>query len=339
MIDKKLKAAEIKIDPAVSALDATNGFAEFLMKQDEGHVEGYSPKESVLNIDASAKSEGLEAKWCEGDDGGMPVAVGAFTIAGGNQIGGVRISPDGKAIFFLNGERFRGDYYFASADNETQDAAMKELAVIIKAAKEKEERAKQVDETNRLIEVGKNAVPGVRLQDAEEAGKLWEMKGRGELSEEDWGKYVEDLKASNKIAKSNGPQALIGSTMISDDEKRILAELANLGEEELTRRHEEIRAYMEGPDFEDQDPDYKKSLQNTEFLLFTAKSNVPDEPVAVTVLNDILAGKYDGDSTKLGEALDQAASDLEKDGKAEQYDALLNQAADYLTEILKKEAA
>lgn len=65
----------------------------------------------------------------------------------------------------------------------------------------------------------------------------------------------------------------------------------------------------------------------------------PTEPAAVGVLNDILSGKYDGDSTKLGEVLDQAASDLEKDGKAEEYDALLNQAADYLTEILKKEAA
>ena len=270
MIDKKLKAAEVKIDPVLSSLDGTAGFAEFLMKQDEGHVEGYSPKESVLNIDAVAKSEGLDAKWSEGDDDGMPIAVGTFTIPGGNQIGGVWISPDGKAIFLLNGERYQ--QYFATADDETQDAAMKEIAGIIKEAKEKAERDKQIDEANRLIEVGKVAVPGVRLQDAEEAGKLWEMKGRGELSQEDWDKYVEDLKASNKIA-----------------------------------------APEPAPE--------------------------PTEPAAVTVLNDILAGKYDGDSTKLGEALDQVAADLEKDGKAEQYDALLNQAADYLTEILKKEAA
>jgi hypothetical protein len=41
----------------------------------------------------------------------------------------------------------------------------------------------------------------------------------------------------------------------------------------------------------------------------------------------------------LGDALDQAASELERDGKAEEYDGLLNQCADYLTSLLKKEAA
>jgi hypothetical protein len=63
------------------------------------------------------------------------------------------------------------------------------------------------------------------------------------------------------------------------------------------------------------------------------------EPAAVSVLNDILAGKYDGDSTKMGDALDNAAADLERDGKSQEYDELLNKAADYLTESLKKEAA
>lgn len=69
--------------------------------------------------------------------------------------------------------------------------------------------------------------------------------------------------------------------------------------------------------------------------------SAPDntEPAAVNVLNDILAGKYDDDSTKLGDALDQAAADLERDGKLDQYDSLLNNCADHLTEVLKKEAA
>ncbi|MFA5183185.1 MAG: hypothetical protein WC405_17855 [Syntrophales bacterium] len=117
-------------------LDATAGFAAFVTQQDEDHNEGYSPKESVLNIDAIAKSEGLSAKWSEGDDDGMPIAVGTFTVSGGNQIGGTQISPDGKAIFLLNGLRYRGDYYFATADGETQDAAVKEIAGIIKIEKE-----------------------------------------------------------------------------------------------------------------------------------------------------------------------------------------------------------
>lgn len=272
-IDKKLKVMKSAIDPAVSALDATVGFAEFLTRQDKGHNEGYSPKKSVLNIDGVAKSEGLDAKWTDGEDEGMPIAVGTFTMAGGNQVGGAQISPDGKAIFLLNGERYRGDYYFATADDETQEVVMKEIAGIIREAKEKGERETQVDETNRLIEVGKTAVPGIRLQDAEEAGKLWEMKERGEFSQEDWDKYTADLAASNKIASTESKPG-------------------------------------------------------------------PTEPsAAVGMLNDILAGKYDYDSTKLGEVLDQAAAELEREGKAEEYDSLLNQAADYLTELLKKEAA
>ncbi len=278
-IDKNLKGVatpEITIDPALSSMDATAGFAEFVAKQDEGHNEGYSPKESVLNIDAVAKSEGLEAQWSEGEDDGMPIAVGTFTISNGNQIGGTQISPDGKAVFLLNGERYRGSYYLATADGETQDAAVKEIAGIIKAKAEKDERSNQADETNRLIEVGKGVVPGVRLQDAEEAGRLWEMKGRGELTQEEWDKYVADLQASNKVAAP--------------------------------------------------EPQSKSSTET-------------DGPAAISVLNDILAGKYDDDSTRLGEALDQAASELERDGKAEAYDALLNQCADYLTSILKKEAA
>jgi hypothetical protein len=63
------------------------------------------------------------------------------------------------------------------------------------------------------------------------------------------------------------------------------------------------------------------------------------ESPAVSVLNDILAGKYDGDSGKLGDALDKAAADLEAEGKAQEFDSLLNSAADHLTELLKKEAA
>ncbi len=286
-----IKAAKENSDTALSSLNATAGFAEFVAKQDEGHNEGYSPKGSVLNIDAAVKSEGLEAKWTEGDDDGMPIAVGTFTVPGGNQVGGAQISPDGKSVFLLNGERYRGDYYYATADGETQGAAIKELAVIIKTANQ--------------------AAP-----------------------------------AQEKV----GPQVLIGPTMPPEDERRILAELSSLSREELTQKHDEVQAYMQSPDYEAQDPDYKKSLQNTEFLLFTAKSNAPDDqqepatpdegdPASVGMLNDILAGNYDNDSTKLGEVLDYAASDLEANGKAAEYDALLNQAADHLTEVLKKEAA
>jgi hypothetical protein len=58
---------------------------------------------------------------------------------------------------------------------------------------------------------------------------------------------------------------------------------------------------------------------------------------AVTTLNDILAGKY-ATSDEIGTALDKAAGELEAAGKMDEYDALLNKAADYLTDVLAKEA-
>lgn len=137
-IDKKIgalkKPAPAKVNPALSALNATEGFQEFLTQQDEGHVDGYSPVESVLNADGVAKSEGLNVQWTDSNSEYGKVAVGTFSIAEGSQAGSVQISGDGKAMFFLNGERFRGDYYLATEDFESQAAAIKELADLIKPA-------------------------------------------------------------------------------------------------------------------------------------------------------------------------------------------------------------
>ena len=63
-----------------------------------------------------------------------------------------------------------------------------------------------------------------------------------------------------------------------------------------------------------------------------------DEPAAVTILNDILAGSY-STSQEISDKLDEVAAALEAAGLMDQYDAKLNQAADYLTEALKREAA
>ncbi len=137
-IDKKIGALKkpepTKVNPALSALNATEGFQEFLAQQDEGHVDGYSPVESVLNADGVAKSEGLNVQWTDSDSEYGKVAVGTLSIAEGGQAGSVQISGDGKAMFFLNGERFRGDYYLATEDFESQAAAIKELADLIKPA-------------------------------------------------------------------------------------------------------------------------------------------------------------------------------------------------------------
>lgn len=61
-------------------------------------------------------------------------------------------------------------------------------------------------------------------------------------------------------------------------------------------------------------------------------------PAFVQTLNDILAGKYDTDYGKIGAFLDKASEYAEAENRLDEYDALLNKAADHLTAILKKKA-
>lgn len=61
------------------------------------------------------------------------------------------------------------------------------------------------------------------------------------------------------------------------------------------------------------------------------------ESPAVQALNDILSGRF-ASSQEISDALDQAAGELEAAGLMEAQDSLLNSVADYLTEVLKKEA-
>lgn len=68
-------------------------------------------------------------------------------------------------------------------------------------------------------------------------------------------------------------------------------------------------------------------------------SSGTESPGFVRTLHDILAGKYDSDTARIGSLLDAAAEDAEKAGAMEEHDALFNQAADHLTVLLKKRAA
>jgi len=56
----------------------------------------------------------------------------------------------------------------------------------------------------------------------------------------------------------------------------------------------------------------------------------------VKTLKDILAGKYDSDTDRVDSLLDEAAGQAEASGRFEEFEALFNQAADHLTELLKK---
>lgn len=61
-------------------------------------------------------------------------------------------------------------------------------------------------------------------------------------------------------------------------------------------------------------------------------------PSFVTDLNDILAGKYDGDTARVLELLERAIDEAEKQDKMAEYGALLDDASNRLTDLLAKEA-
>ena len=72
----------------------------------------------------------------------------------------------------------------------------------------------------------------------------------------------------------------------------------------------------------------------------TAEAETRDrEPEAVKILDAIINGDYADDMNAIDQALDKAAEELEAAGIVEQYEEKLNQAADVLTEVLKKKAA
>jgi len=66
-----------------------------------------------------------------------------------------------------------------------------------------------------------------------------------------------------------------------------------------------------------------------------------EEPEAVKMLNRILNGDLDDDPDAIDRVLDQAADELENAGRMEEFDDLLNEAADHYTVVLEqmKEAA
>lgn len=66
--------------------------------------------------------------------------------------------------------------------------------------------------------------------------------------------------------------------------------------------------------------------------------NLTSPPTFVNDLNDILAGKYDGDTAKIIELLEHAIDEAEKQDKMAEYDTLLNDASNRLTELLAREA-
>jgi len=243
------------------------------------------------------------------------------------------------------------------------------------AAAAQAEANKQVDEYNRLVSVGQAAVPSVRLQDAETAGKLWEMLQRGEVTQDEWDKYVEDLYASNKATR---PEPVVtewqpswGDTVYfaqpETPDKRTAVKFIEprsggmatikINGQSVTvpmsqiyndAGKEPVAPEVVPPvDNQDNAGNVTDPTATPDEATIVDQGDVPAaepaptpesaaEPPAVAVLNDLMSGAHDSDTVEFGRILDDAAAELEAAGLMDQYDALLNQAADYLTGLLKE---
>lgn len=72
---------------------------------------------------------------------------------------------------------------------------------------ERNKRDAEAAETQRLQELGRSVVPGIRGEESETAGRLWERLQRGDLDQSRWESWVEELKRANKIRPIPAPAA------------------------------------------------------------------------------------------------------------------------------------
>lgn len=150
-------------DPALEALDAPEGFVELVLEMDKGHIETYSPRDSILNIDAIVKKSGLGMKWMilrpgnnESRDYDAPV-YGVFQAIETGPVGRAEVFRDGKAIFFVDKDRYREGYYYATSDNETQRTAIEEMTrLLLNPAATPEAAAGETTTTQTLTKTPEN---------------------------------------------------------------------------------------------------------------------------------------------------------------------------------------
>lgn len=69
------------------------------------------------------------------------------------------------------------------------------------------------------------------------------------------------------------------------------------------------------------------------------EDEAPALPPFVNDLNDILKGRHDGDTARCLDLLENAINEVEKTGLLAEYDGLLNDASNHVTDLLAREAA
>ncbi len=94
-------------------------------------------------------------------------------------------------------EEYRSDtlYFSGQKAQPAQEAAP--------VMRQRESMNTQADEDKRLVALGQKEVPGIRLGDALDAGRVAEARDRGDVSREEWDSYVADLVASGRVTRQD----------------------------------------------------------------------------------------------------------------------------------------
>ena len=95
---------------------------------------------------------------------------------------------------------------------------------------ERHRRDAEAVETQRLQELGLSVVPGIRGEEAEMAGRLWERLQSGDLARSRWEDWLEQLKRANKIRTA---PALVAPALSA--EEQLAAKIAASNEAGLAR--------------------------------------------------------------------------------------------------------
>ena len=95
---------------------------------------------------------------------------------------------------------------------------------------ERHRRDAEAVETQRLQELGLSVVPGIRGEEAEMAGRLWERLQSGDLARSRWEDWLEQLKRANKIRTA---PALVAPSVSA--EEQLAAKIAASNDAGLAR--------------------------------------------------------------------------------------------------------
>lgn len=105
----------------------------------------------------------------------------------------------------VEGVREGGETKTAEAAKPTFTSATPRAGELIGSLKSDQSGTYSPKRTLLYQQLGVEVVPGIRLGDAEDAGRLYELLSKGEATQAEWDKWVADAKASGRVSGESQP--------------------------------------------------------------------------------------------------------------------------------------